>query len=227
MEAPPLAFRRGRDAWAERIARRKRLPTKSFAGGAQQGPAPPHWLTLGRVSPLVCAYAIVSAVGVHQCADIGPAQRMLSQRVERSPTVSSGWLWEQALPTLVHHSPWLPSGYFTPAQPPLLVNSPGEKTNLTQKQPCSNLDRFTLSQIAVHAATRRRRGHHRCQPCGDAVRAPARAASSACALARARGLCHWRERWYVRHVGWPRWYCRAGLKTTDGQTVCSRCLWMA
>ena len=121
LEAPPLAFRRGRDAWAERIARRKRLPTKSFAGGAQQGPAPPHWLTLGRVSPLVCAYAIVSAVGVHQCADIGPAQRMLSQRVERSPTVSSGWLWEQALPTLVHHSPWLPSGYFTPAQPPLLV----------------------------------------------------------------------------------------------------------
>ena len=76
-------------------------------------------MTLGRVSPLVCAYAIVSAVGVHQCADIDPAQRMLSQRVERSPTVSSGWLREQALLTLVPHSPGLPSPQ--PNRPNLLT----------------------------------------------------------------------------------------------------------
>ena len=99
-----ISFRRDRDAWAERnVCRRKVSP------GAPSRALPPHWMTLGRVSPLVCAYAIVSAVGVHQCADIDPAQRMLSQRVERFPTVSSGWLREQALPTLVPHSPGLPS----------------------------------------------------------------------------------------------------------------------
>ena len=115
-----ISFRRDRDAWAERnVCRRKVSP------GAPSRALPPHWMTLGRVSPLVCAYAIVSAVGVHQCADIDPAQRMLSQRVERSPTVSSGWLREQALLTLVPHSPWLP--HPGPTALTCSVNSPGEK----------------------------------------------------------------------------------------------------
>ena len=30
-------------------------------------------------------------------------------------------------------------GYLPPAQPPLIVTSPGEKTNLTQKQPTCGL----------------------------------------------------------------------------------------
>jgi hypothetical protein len=36
---------------------------------------------------------------------------------------------------LAHPGSLLAGVTFTPAQPPLLVNSPGEKTNLTQKEP--------------------------------------------------------------------------------------------
>ena len=104
LEAPPFRF-----GETEMPGRNETSAGEKFRRGRPAGPCPPHWMTLGRVSPLVCAYAIVSAVGVHQCADIDPAQRMLSQRVERFPTVSSGWLREQALPTLVPHSPGLPS----------------------------------------------------------------------------------------------------------------------
>ena len=48
------------------------------------------------------------------------------------PTVSSGWWRERAWRALVPSSPGLPSPR---SEPPSLVNSPGEKTNLKQKQP--------------------------------------------------------------------------------------------
>ena len=64
--------------------------------------------------------------GYRSCpADAQPTGGALSHRILRLATGAG----------LAHSGTSLAGVTFTPAQPPLLVNSPGEKTNLTQKQP--------------------------------------------------------------------------------------------
>ena len=109
LAAPPFRF-----GETEMPGRNETSTGEKFRRGRPAGPCPPHWMTLGRVSPLVCAYAIVSAVGVHQCADIDPAQRAqptggaLSHRILRLATGAS----------LAHSGTSLAGVTFTPAQPP-------------------------------------------------------------------------------------------------------------
>jgi hypothetical protein len=102
------------------------------------------------------------------CGDSDPVRRRRKRSAPRayrrrrscpSPPLGMGaphrtilwWGGTLRLRALVPNSPWRVATLFTPAQPPLVVNSPGEKTNLTQKQP--DLDISLISNHSTITAT--------------------------------------------------------------------------